>query len=183
VKIQIASDREPITHRNELGSSAASKLYPVGDHPLVLTLSKLFQGESQGQSMVEFALVLPIVLALLTGICAFGVAFNNQLTLNRAVGIGAQNLQLIRTSSTNPCQDTFTAIENAAPNLTPGSITLTLTASGSSVTSNSCAGDQSYLVQGQPVTVTATYPCALFVYGSKALSSCQLSAKVTEYEY
>jgi Flp pilus assembly protein TadG len=133
--------------------------------------------------LVEIALVLPILLAIVTAICAFGVAFNNQLTLTSAVGAGAQYLQLIRTSTTDPCASTLTAMENAAPNLTPSSISLTITMDGTTVTGDTCAGDQSDLVQGQPVTVSATYPCALPIYGSSFSTACQLSAKVTEYEY
>jgi hypothetical protein len=34
-----------------------------------------------------------------------------------------------------------------------------------------------------PVTVYATYPCNIAVYGITIFSSCQLQAKVTEYEY
>ena len=134
--------------------------------------------------MVEFALVTPIILILLTGICAFGVAFNNQLTLNRAVGAGSQYLQLIRTTTTDPCADTFKAVTNAAPNLTPGSITLTFTVPGQpAYSSNSCPQLTSYLAQGQMISVLANYPCSLLYYGSKASSSCKLSAQVTAYEY
>ena len=136
-----------------------------------------------GSSLIELGLVLPVLLALLTGICSFGVAFGNQQTLTRAVGSGAQYLQQIRTTTTDPCQDTLTAIENAAPSLTPGNISLSFSLNGTSFTGNSCAGDQSYLLPGQPITVTATYPCTLPIYGFKLSGGCQLSAKVTEYEY
>lgn len=166
------------------GSPAGGKLLR-----LCRRCSEFFQTETLGSSMVEFALVAPMVLAMFTGICAFGVAFNNQLTLNRAVGFGAQYLQIDRTTAQgpkgDPCADTFKAITGAAPNLTAGSIVMTL-ATGTIQTpagTNTCAGYGGNLVQGQAVTVTATYPCALFIYGSKALSGCKLSAMVTEYEY
>jgi hypothetical protein len=119
----------------------------------------------------------------MTAICTFAIGFNNQLTLTSAVGSGAQYLQLIRTTTTDPCQDTLTAIENAAPSLTPSSITLSFSLNGTPVSGNSCAGDQSDLAQGQPVTVTAKYPCALAIYATKFATGCQLSASVTEYEY
>jgi Flp pilus assembly protein TadG len=143
----------------------------------------LLKGESQGNAIIEIALALPMLLALLTGICAFGMAFGNELTLTSAVGAGGQYLQLIRSSTTDPCQDTLTAIENAAPALTQGNIQLSFSFNGTSVTGNSCSGDQKYLAQGEPVTVTATYPCALPIYGTRFSAGCQLSAKVTEYEY
>lgn len=143
----------------------------------------------EGSALVEIALTVPILMAVITGICTFAIGFNNQLTLTSAVGAGAQYLQLIRTSSTNPCADTLAAIENAAPSLTPANISLSFSLDGVPVTGNSCPGDQVDLVQGEPVTVTAKYPCVLSImspgpaYGWNFVSSCQLSAKVTEYEY
>ena len=146
-----------------------------------------------GSILVEIAVSLPLLLLMFTGIFDFGIAYNNQLTLIQAVGAGAQHLQQIRTTTTDPCTDTLTAIENAAPTLTPGNISLALNMNGTKVPSNgtpttslSCSGDQTDLVQQQPVTVTATYPCSLpilFTRGVTWISTCQLSATVTEYEY
>jgi len=140
------------------------------------------QSDEQGSSLIEIALATPVLLTLFTGICAFAIAFNNQLTLTDAVGTGAQYLQLIRTSSTDPCADTVTAITNAAPNLNVSNISLTFNFNGTVTTAKKCPGYQTDLVQGQPVSVSATYPCTLAVYG-QTFSACQLSAKVTEYEY
>jgi Flp pilus assembly protein TadG len=38
----------------------------------------------KGQAMVEFALVLPLLLLLLCGICEFGSIFSNQILANNA---------------------------------------------------------------------------------------------------
>ncbi|MHC1721566.1 MAG: TadE/TadG family type IV pilus assembly protein [Aminipila sp.] len=38
----------------------------------------------KGQAMVEFAIVLPILLLLLCGICEFGWIFSNQILANNA---------------------------------------------------------------------------------------------------
>ena len=67
----------------------------------------LFSRGEEGGALVEIALTLPPMLAILTGLCAFGVAFSNQLTLTQAVSTGGQYLSQIRTSTTNPCADTF----------------------------------------------------------------------------
>jgi Flp pilus assembly protein TadG len=143
----------------------------------------LLRGGDEGSTLVEFALILPAFMMLITALCTFAIAFSNELTLTSAVGSGAQYLQLIRTTTTNPCADTLTAIESAAPSLTPASISLTFSFNGTNVTGNTCSGDQSYLIQGQPITVSATYPCTLQIYAVRFTSACQLSAKVTEYEY
>ena len=149
--------------------------------------------DEHGSILVEIAISLPLLLLMFTGIFDFGLAYNNQLTLIQAVGAGATHLQQIRTTTTDPCADTLTAIENAAPTLTPGSISIALNMNGTKVPSSgtptanlSCSGDQTDLVQQDPVTVTATYPCALpilFTKGVTWLSTCQLSATVSEYEY
>lgn len=140
-------------------------------------------GNEDGNMMVEVALTLPLFMLLFTGIVTFANAYNNELNLTQAVGTGAQYLQQIRTSTSDPCKDTLTAIENAAPNLTGSEINLTLTMDGEKVNKSTCSGDQSYLVEGAPVTVSATYPCVLNIYNMSFVSSCQLSAQVTEYEY
>ena len=44
----------------------------------------------KGASAVEFALVLPVLLAILFGIIEFGFVFNNQISLNQAVREGAR---------------------------------------------------------------------------------------------
>ncbi len=146
-------------------------------------------GEEKGNSLVEFTLTLPILMAVLMAIFEFGIAFNNQLQLTQAVGAGAQYLQTIRATTTDPCADTIKTIENSAPTLLPKSITLTLTMNGTPVSGSSCSGDQSDLGQGEPVTVNATYPCNITIFNINIgwikswKFSCNLSAQVTEYEY
>ncbi len=144
-----------------------------------------FSRGDEGGALIEVALTVPVLLGVLTGLITFGVAYSNQLTLTQAVGSAGQYLSQIRTSTTDPCKDTFNALTKAAPSLTPANITFTMTLNGTTPTmnGNSCAGSQSLMVQGAPVMVYATYPCALSIYGAKLAGSCSLAAKVTEYEY
>lgn len=46
--------------------------------------------KEQGQSMVEFALILPVLLVILCGIVDFGWIYYNQITLNNAAREGAR---------------------------------------------------------------------------------------------
>lgn len=136
--------------------------------------------------MVEMAIMLPVFMMIMTGIFSFGIAFSNQLTLTQAVGAGGQYLQQISATTTDPCQDTFNAIKGAAQSLDPTKITVTVTLNGNtpSQTGNTCPGAQSYIqTAGVPVTVLATYPCKISVYGFSVSPNCQLTANVTEYEY
>jgi Flp pilus assembly protein TadG len=48
-------------------------------------------GNRKGQSMVETALILPIVVLLLTGIIDFGLLFNNYLVITNASREAARN--------------------------------------------------------------------------------------------
>lgn len=91
----------------------AFRIEPSGlgaDKDLVITLGpgirrtwrRRLGGREDGQALVEFALVLPLFLILLTAILQFGSAYNKYLTLNDAVRDGARALALER-GSLDPC--------------------------------------------------------------------------------
>jgi Flp pilus assembly protein TadG len=151
----------------------------------------LLRSGEQGQAMLETALILPAWLTILTAIFTFAIAFNNQLILTSAVGSGAEYLQTRRSLTSDPCADAFAAITAAAPNFTAANIGLTVTINGTVESGQSCPGATATLVaaENDPVTVTATYPCLLSImsmnpaFGSNFISNCQISAKVTEYQY
>jgi Flp pilus assembly protein TadG len=184
MKIQIGSHGEGTRklRKNRAHESTSLRVEP---RSIGRWVRALLHRNEEGGALVEIALVTPVLMALVTGICSFAIGFNNQLTLTSAVGAGAQYLQLIRTTTTDPCADTLTAIEAAAPSLKGTSIALTVTMNGvtPSQSGNSCAGSQTDLLSGQPITVAATYPCSLAIYGTAFTNKCQLSAKVSEYEY
>ena len=168
-----------------LGRLMPARPWPEASKSLGGRLRAWLSHGDEGGALIEIALTVPVLLGLVTGICTFGIAFSNQLTLTQAVGTAGQYLAQIRTTSTNPCADAFTALKNAAPNLKPANIAMTVIMNGTTPTQtgNSCSGAQTNLVQGSSVTVQATYPCTLAIYGVSFASGCQLTAKVTEYEY
>ncbi len=157
---------------------------------------RLFLGE-EGGPLVEMGMVLPMMMVLVTGMCAFGLSLNNYIELTSAVGNAGQYLQQTAATTSDPCADVATGMKNIAPNLGASSISisLTMTNSGGTTTktdtgtanSFSCSADKSYLSTGGNITVAATYPCTLAVYalpyGAQIGKSCTLSAQVTEYEY
>jgi Flp pilus assembly protein TadG len=148
-------------------------------------------GSERGLALVEFALVLPVLLLVVTGITTFGIALNNYMQLTQAVGIGAQALSVSRGNTTDPCNTVSSAVISAAPYLVSTSLSFTTkiytsstastsysgTSCSSSSTTTGAAGN---LTQGQAAVVTATYPCSLAVFGANYASSCSLSAQVTE---
>ncbi|HTW43930.1 MAG TPA: TadE family protein [Acidobacteriaceae bacterium] len=146
----------------------------------------------RGSALVEFALVLPMFLLLATGMASFGIALNNYLELTNAVAIGAQQLAVNRSNTTNPCQLAAQVVSNAAPFLSQKSIDFTYVLDGvsygpySGVTASTCSstststGAAGDLVEQEPAEVMATYPCTLAVYGANIIPGCTMHAQVTE---
>lgn len=69
-----------------------------------------------GQSMVEFALILPIFLLILCGIIDFGWLFYNQLSLNNACREGAR-YAVVHTAENADTQAIINHIENLSTNV------------------------------------------------------------------
>jgi Flp pilus assembly protein TadG len=119
-----------------------------------------------GQSAVEFALSLPLLLGLLLAITVFGVAFNNELTLTAATTAGAQQLSISRGDTSDPCSTASTAVIAAASGLTTSNITFSIKFGtgnpptyGTAYSGTSCTGAASDLVSGDSAQLTTTYPC------------------------
>ena len=70
----------------------------------------------QGQTMTEFAIILPLLVVLLFGIIQFGIAFNNYVTLTDAARAGARKGAVSRQSG-DPAGDCKAAVLAAANNL------------------------------------------------------------------
>ena len=136
-------------------------------------------GSRRGQSVIEFSLVAPLLLILMTGMVAFGLTLYNNLVLINGVNIGAQALATSRGQTTDPCATATTAIQNAAPSLTSSKLTYSITiAGGTPYTTTSCTAAASAMVQGANVKVSANYPCTLAVYGMTG--TCGLGASTQE---
>jgi Flp pilus assembly protein TadG len=57
--------------------------------------------DENGQTMVEFALVLPLLCVVLFGIVQFGILYNNYVTLTDATRAGARKAAVSRLAA-NP---------------------------------------------------------------------------------
>jgi Flp pilus assembly protein TadG len=146
----------------------------------------------EGQSLVEFALAAPILLVIVTGITAFGLALNNYLSMTNAISTSAQYLAVSRANTTDPCSLAATAFANAAPNLNSTKLNFTFVLNGTSYgsysglsastcsSSSTTTGAAGNLVAGQSAKMTVTYPCNLSVYGKNYLPSCNLVVQTVE---
>jgi Flp pilus assembly protein TadG len=139
----------------------------------------LFYRDQRGTAAVEFALVAPILFLLILGITQFGLTLNNYEMLTSGTAAAARQFSISRGTST-PSSTTTTALYNAASNLTPASITVTLKVNGSACTGDSACQTALTSGQGQPATVTTSYPCNLTVYGYNFAPGCTLTAQSTE---
>jgi Flp pilus assembly protein TadG len=119
--------------------------------------------DERGQTMAEFAIVLPILIVLLFGIVQFGILFNNYVTLTDAVRAGARAAAVSRQAS-DPSGAATAAVRSSARDLTPGSLGVSIS---------------SAWTPGAPVTVTATYPYSINLLGW-VVTSGSLTTKSTE---
>jgi Flp pilus assembly protein TadG len=118
----------------------------------------------QGQTMTEFALVLPILALLLFAVIQFGILFNNYITLTDATRAGARRAAVSRQ---DPNRDT--AVTSAVRSSASG-----LTGSKLSVPPPSSTWDS-----GADVSVTASYPYSISLLGL-VVKSGRLSSTTTE---
>lgn len=117
----------------------------------------------RGQSLVEFALALPILVLLLFAVIQFGVAFNNYVTLTDATRAGARKAAVGRQLS-NPQSTTITAVRNSATDLRQSDLDVTVSSTWE---------------PGADVNVTATYPYTINLLGIPVKTG-RLSSTTTE---
>jgi Flp pilus assembly protein TadG len=126
----------------------------------------------EGQAMVEFAMILPILITLVFGIIQFGILFNHSLTLTDAVRTGARQAAVSRTLPGDPVQAAKDRVKSAAAG------SLTLTDSDITVTPKDLSGGGTF-EQGGDVTVTATTPYTINIFGIPVKSGW-LTSETTE---
>jgi Flp pilus assembly protein TadG len=116
-------------------------------------------GEARGQTLVEIAIGLPILLILIFAIVGFGITWNHWESLTEAVRAGGRQGAICRFSSTSP----VTVAQAAAGDLDSSKL---------NVTFSGCPA------AGGSVTVSATYPYSINVMGI-VVKSGNLNSSVT----
>jgi Flp pilus assembly protein TadG len=104
-----------------------------------------------GQAAAEFALILPLLAALLLAIAQFGIVFNNYITLTDATRAGARKAAVSRFIG-DAGASAQTAVRNASTNLNQASLNVDVTA-------------DNWTVPGGDVTVSASYPYSVDILG------------------
>jgi Flp pilus assembly protein TadG len=155
-------------------------------------------GEERAQSLVEFALVFPILIILVMGIVTFGIAFGTYQTLTNAAAAGAQALSISRGNTLNPCTLVSAVVFNTSPYLVQNNIKFTITtfpsgtttggtviagpntANPSCVAPTNTTGSNTTIVPPNVAQVTLTYPCKLSIFGINYAPGCTLTAQTSE---
>jgi Flp pilus assembly protein TadG len=124
-----------------------------------------FRGD-EGQSMVEFAVVLPIIVMLFLAIWQLGVGFHNYLAITDAARVGARAAAVNRASATGPCQAAKNAIQATVS-----------TAQWSVISSRITCSPGTPGAVGSAYTVSIAYPITINVFFSRTGT---LTASATE---
>jgi Flp pilus assembly protein TadG len=103
----------------------------------------------RGQSMTEFALVLPLIVLLLFGIIEFGMTFNDYISLTDAVRAGGRKGAVARHDS-DPVGATIAQVRDTGEDLNPADLQIEV--------------ESSWNV-GDDVRVSASYPYSIELLG------------------
>jgi Flp pilus assembly protein TadG len=117
----------------------------------------------QGQTMTEFALVLPVLALILFAVIQFGIVFNNYVTLTDATRAGARRAAVSRNAS-DPVGNTVAAVRSSAKDLAQSDLDVSV--------------DSTWQPEAD-VSVTATYPYSISLLGM-VVKSGRLSTTTTE---
>ena len=117
----------------------------------------------RGQTMAEFAIVLPVLMLVVFAVIQFGILFNNFVALTDAVRAGARTAAVSRTAA-NPVGATVARVQSATGDLDQAKLNVTVTSGWHS---------------GDDVTVSATYPYSINLFGL-IVQSGNLKTSTTE---
>ena len=152
----------------------------------------------EGQSLVEFALVLPMMLTAITGILIFGIFEMQVLSLTEGVDSAGRVLSVSAGQTLDPCAAAVTAVKQAAVAVNPNNLSYTVTMNpiaGNLAANNhqyanqtTCSsastttGAPGYLVSGGTVTVSVTFnACSLNFFNNRfSAGGCSISQAITE---
>jgi Flp pilus assembly protein TadG len=123
------------------------------------------RNSESGQTLTEFALVLPMLAFLLFAVIQFGVLFNHYVTVTDAARAGAREAAVSKDES-DPAGAAEATARGSATNLDQGQMGVSVSASPA-------------WERGADVTVTVTYPYQISLVGM-VVTSGTLSSSTTE---
>jgi len=125
----------------------------------------------RGQSIVEFALVLPLVLLLVVGMLEFARAWNLHQTMTDAVREGARRAVL---ADTWPVDSVYAPmgryLQQAGYDPSYAAMGVCDAPSTSCATTSRPAAGTKWKSHGDLVTIVLTFPYRIFVLGNRAIT-------------
>jgi Flp pilus assembly protein TadG len=128
-----------------------------------------FRGE-EGGTLVEFAVMVPLLVTILTGTASFSMALYSFQQLGSATSNAAQLVGNEQGLIADPCASVVTAVTGALPNWTAGNLTYTVTITDSSGSAHtygpttptsgspfSCTAGAAEMAQNEPLAVQVSY--------------------------
>ena len=128
-----------------------------------LSPHRIRRHRERGQTLTEFALVLPLVALLLFGVIQFGIVFHQYVTLTDAVRAGARQGAVGRHLS-DPAGSAEDRVRESAADLDQSQLDVSVSSTWE---------------QGEDVSVTATYPYNISLLGF-VVKSGDLTSTTTE---
>ena len=132
-----------------------------------------------GQSLVETALVLLMMMSLIVGVFWLGISIYDYQQLGAAVTQGVTTLAQGQNMGSNPCPNAVTVVTNDIQNMigSNGSLSVTIYENGAVVAPGLCP---SVLASGTKVGVMATYQYTLPGISMGTASCCTLAISSTQ---
>lgn len=125
--------------------------------------------DDRGSALVEFAVVLPVMISILTGTASFSMFLYNYQQLGYTVSTASQQVasQQGLLANGDPCATAVTSVTGALPRWTAGNFTYTVVITDSNLTTHtygpttgssfSCTAGYSLMADNQPFALTVTY--------------------------
>ena len=141
-------------------------------------LGGLWGKDRRGTAALEFGLVAFPLLLIVFGGAELAMVLNQYLTLTNATIVGAEQFAFSAGVDATPYTDAVSAITNAAPTLTP--LTITLSVNGTTCATDAACAPALSAAGTVYVTAKATYSCAAINLVFNLLPNCNLTAIETE---
>jgi Flp pilus assembly protein TadG len=109
------------------------------------------RGRESGQALVEFTLLIPVFLFILFAIVEFGTLYNHYESITDGARAGARMAAVSRLAA-DPVGAAVQAVRDSAPQLNQTQLQVTVSPAPP-------------WTSGQQITVTATYPYSLDLFG------------------
>lgn len=138
-----------------------------GLRSLAVRMRALCRGREEGGALLEFALVLPMLMTVLTGTASFSMALYSYQQLGYATSNAAQLVGAEQGLVTDPCAAVVTSVTGALPTWKAANFTYTVTITDSSGTAHkfgpttgssfSCTAGAADMAQNEPMMVQVSY--------------------------